>query len=104
MTSITHIRHFDARVHQTFTAEVPDEVLANPLYFTPDGEPTMDFDQWMCDNGRLKDEKVEAKEEWQLDFASEGLPRVDDEGADTERANEEFERLRRIPSDGDGDD
>ena len=44
-------RHRSIRLHSTFTADVPVEMLTDATYFDEFGNPTSAFDQWMCDNG-----------------------------------------------------
>jgi hypothetical protein len=73
MTTIAHIRHYNARVHQSYSVDVPDDMLTDSLYFDENGESTPDFDAWACDNGRLRNEEVEPLDDWDLNFGSEVL-------------------------------
>lgn len=60
-------RHWNVRRHATFTAEVPESMLADARYFT-DGRPTDDFDQWMCDNGVESGVEEDSLDEDDLDW------------------------------------
>lgn len=70
-TTRYYTRHFTARVHQTFAVDVPAEMYADEVYFDAEGTPTVEFDQWVCDQGRLRDEEVEAADDWDLEYELE---------------------------------
>lgn len=68
---VTHTRHYNARVHETWFARVPEHMLTDPTWFDEDGNPTADFDQWVCDNGEIGHQDYESLDERELAFESE---------------------------------
>ena len=68
-------RHFDVRMHQKWSVEMPLEMLGDPTYFEEPGNPesaTAAFDQWACDNGSVDQEWDELIRDgdlnWEYDF------------------------------------
>ncbi len=65
---VTMERHRTHRRHSTFVATVDLLMLDDRRYFTEFGEPTPEFDQWICDNGVEKD----------VEYSDDGNPSVED--------------------------
>jgi len=61
-------RSRNIRIHSTWTADVPEEMLSDPTYFDDNGYPTPDFDQWMCDNGTEADADGPSPDNDDLDY------------------------------------
>ena len=77
MPKITGTRHYNVRVHQTWSLKVSaEELAAHPEWFE-DGSPTPHLDQYLCDRGNLDHEGFEQVEEDDLDYDYE----VEDEPA-----------------------
>lgn len=55
-------RHFNVRMHENWSAEMPLEMLTNPVFFFAPGDMstvTPDFIQWVRDNGNVDEEWTE---------------------------------------------
>lgn len=69
MPKITGTRHYNVRVHQTWSLEVSaEELSAHPEWWFEDGSPTPHLDQYLCDNGLLEDEETLPCDEDELDY------------------------------------
>ena len=81
-------RSRNIRIHSTWTADVPEEMLSDPTYFDDNGYPTPDFDQWMCDNGTEADADGPSPDNDDLDYEVATI--------DGEDAKDYFDRLGKV--------
>lgn len=73
---VKHFRHYNARVHETWSVRVPEELLTNPTYFDDKGNSTPAFDEWVTDSGEIHNQETSEldDERAELDFESDVEP------------------------------
>lgn len=65
---ITYQRSYNVRRVQVFDIDVPDAMFEDTAYFV-DGNPTPEFDSWVCDNNDADYEDYEIVEDDDLTYA-----------------------------------
>lgn len=78
-TVVAMARHLNLREHSTWVADVPLTMLHDPRYFDEDGDPTADFDQWMCDNGEQEEVESSPCDEDELFYEIASVDDYDDQ-------------------------